>query len=340
MVTRWPIWVAASLLAATSALPRALAATLDDVRERGAIVCGVSEGITGFSRADDDGVWNGQDVEFCSALAAAVLGKKDAVKYRPLTPSNRFQALARGEIDVLASSSAATLSRDTELGIRFAGITFYDGQGFLVRRGSAVSSVLELSGASVCVLKGTSSEQGLADFFRRRQMRYQEVSSERWGDLVKAYASGGCTLLTGDVSLLALERSRLAEPSEHMILPELMTKEPLGPAVRQGDEQWFSIVRWALNALIAAEELGLTRENVDSSKESELLDVRRFLGLDANLGRAMGLERDWAYAMVKQVGNYGEIFDRNLGQQSPLKLDRGINNLWTKGGLMYALPLR
>jgi general L-amino acid transport system substrate-binding protein len=340
MVPRWPIIAAASTIAAVAAASAAFAGTLDDVRARGHLICGVSEGIAGFSRADENGVWSGLDADFCSALAAATLGNRQAVKFRPLAESNRFHALSGGDVDVLARATAWTLSRDTELGIRFAGVSFYDGQGFLVRRGNAVTSVLELSGASICVLKGTSAEQGLADFFRRRQMRFQLVVSERWRDLVKAYAGGGCALLTGDVSLLALERSRLADSADHMVLPELITKEPLGPAVRQGDEQWLGIVRWTLNALLAAEEMGLTSENIDGSRGSDLQDVRRFLGLDANLGRAMGLERDWAYRIVKQVGSYGEIYDRSLGPQSALKLERGINNLWTKGGLMYALPLR
>lgn len=336
----WTALAATTVLGISLGTPARAGTTLDEARARGYLICGVSEGTPGFSRVDEGGVWSGLDVDFCSAVAAAAIGSKDAVRFRPLSEADRFQALKAGEIDVLSRATAWTLSRDTELGVKFAGVLFHDGQGFLVRRGHAVTSVLELSGASVCVLGGTSAEQGLLDFFRSRQMRYQLVVGERWADLVKAYVAESCTLLTGDMSTLALERSRLPDPGEHMLLPELITKEPLGPAVRAGDDQWFGIVRWTLLALVAAEELGLTSQNIDGFKDSALQDVRRFLGLDANLGRAVGLERDWAYQLVKQVGSYGEIFDRNLGSKSPLALERGANSLWTKGGLMYAPPMR
>ena len=326
-------------LALTAGVP-AHGATLDDVRTRGHLVCGVSEGMTGFSRADERGEWSGLDVDFCAAVAVAVFGRKDAVTYRPLSAADHFRALRAGEIDLLSPATTWTLSRDTELGIRFVGVLFYDGQGFLVRRGQAVTSVLELSGSSICVLAGTGAEQGLVDFFRTRQMRYKAVAAERWADLIKAYATGGCTLLTGDSSLLALERSRFAASADHMLLPELVTKEPYGPVVRQGDDQWFAIVRWTLMALIAAEELGLTSQNVDGAGASQLQEVRRFSGANGNLGHGMGLQPDWALEVVKQVGNYGEAFDRNVGAKSILKLERGINNLWTKGGLMYAAPFR
>jgi general L-amino acid transport system substrate-binding protein len=333
--------IAAMCLAALSfAAGAASSATLEDVRARGHLICGVGDGVAGFSHVDERGVWSGLDVDFCGAVAAAVFGRKDAVKFRPLSAANGFQALRGNEVDLLARATTWTLSRDTELGLRFAGTIFYDGQGFLVRRGQAVASVLELSGASVCVLSGTAAEQGVVDYFRARQMRYQLVVAERWGDLVKAYVAGTCTLLSSDMSVLALERSRLAKPGDHMLLPELITKEPSGPGVRQGDDQWFAIVRWTLMALIGAEELGLTSENIDSLNTSTLLDIRRFLGLDANLGQAMGLERDWSHKIVKQVGNYGEIFARNVGANSALALERGVNGLWTKGGLMYAIPLR
>ena len=318
----------------------ATAATLDDIRARGYVLCGVSESKAGFSRVDERGVWSGLEIDFCGAVAAAAMGRRDAVKFRPLTESNRFQALKDGEIDVLARATTWTLSRDTELGVRFVGTLFNDGQGFLVRKSQGMSSVLELSGASICVMVGTNAEQGLNDYFRSRGMRYQRVPADRWEDLLKIYADGGCMLLTGDMSMLAYERSRMAKPGDHMLLPELITKEPLGPAVRLGDDQWFGIVRWTLFALIAAEELALTRENVDDRKSSPLTDVRRFLGLDANLGQAMGLDAEWAYRIVKQVGNYGEIYDRNVGAGTVLGLDRGDNDLWTDGGLMYAPPLR
>jgi general L-amino acid transport system substrate-binding protein len=320
--------------------PAAAGTTLDAIRARGSILCGIGEPEAGFSEIGETRVRSGLDVEFCSALAAAVLGSKDAVKYWPLSPNDRFKTLQAGDVDVLARGATWTLSRDTELGARFAGVLFYDGQGFLTRRGNAVASVLELSGASVCALPGPMGEQGVADFFNAQRMRYQIVTQAHWDDVVKAYAAGDCTVLSGDVSLLAVARSKMKQPADHMILPELTTKEPAGPAVRQDDAQWFAVVRWTLMALIEAEELGITSANVDAMRASNEPEVRRFLGLEANLGQALGLPRDWAYQIVKNVGNYGEIFDRTLGAKSNLKLARGLNNLWTKGGLMYAMPFR
>ena len=316
------------------------ASTLETIRSRGHVLCGVSEPQEGFSEVTEDGVRSGLDVEFCSALAAAVFGSKDAVKFWPLSANDRFKALQSGDVDVVARGAAWTLSRDTEFGAHFTGVLFYDGQGFLTRRGNAVASVFELSGASICALPGVMGEQGVAEFFGAQRMRYQIVAQENWDDLVKAYASGNCTVLTGDVSLLAVARSKLKTPDDHIILPELITKEPLGPAVRQDDPQWFSVVRWTLMALIEAEELGLTRDNVDAKRAATEPEIRRFLGLEANLGQALGLPRDWAYQMVKNVGNYGEIFERTLGMKSDLKLARGLNNSWTKGGLMYSMPFR
>jgi general L-amino acid transport system substrate-binding protein len=262
------------------------------------------------------------------------------VKYRVVTPANRYQALTAGEVDLLPRASGRTLSRDTELGVRYADTLFHDGQGFLIRRGYAVASILELSGTSVCVMAGTSAAQAVETFFQSRKMRYQPVAAERWSDAVKAYADGACTVLTGDVTVLAAERIRLANPGDHVLMPELISKEMLGPVVRQGDEQWFSIVRWTLAALIAAEELGITSQNVDALRASPNIDIRRFLGLEADLGQGMGLAREWSYQLVKQVGNYGDLFERNIGQKSPLAIERSINNLWTRGGLMSAGPLR
>jgi general L-amino acid transport system substrate-binding protein len=313
--------------------------TLDAIRARGHVLCGIGEVQPGFSE-EANGVRSGLDVEFCTALAAAVFGTKDAVKFWPLSANDRFKALQSGDVDVLARGAAWTLSRDTEFGARFTGVLFYDGQGFMTRRGNAVASVLELSGASICALPGVMGEQGVAEFFGAQRMRYQIVTQENWDDLVKAYAAGSCTVLTGDVSLLAVARGKLKAPADHIILPELITKEPLAPAVRQDDPQWFAVVRWTLMALIEAEELGLTRDNVDAERASNEPEVRRFLGLEANLGQALGLPRDWAYQIVKNTGNYGEIFDRTLGAKSELKLSRGLNNLWTKGGLMYSMPFR
>lgn len=314
--------------------------TLDAVRARGKVVCGVSDHEPGFSQVDPRGTWSGLDVEFCSALAAAVLGNRDAVKYLSLNPGDRFKALQDNEIDVLLGATSWTLTRDTELGARFANALYYDGQGFIIPRNHSIASVLELSGASICVLTGSSDETAIADFFGSRKMRYQLVTSDRWDDLVKTYSNNGCTVLTGDVSLLAYEKSRMPNSTDQMMLPEMITKEPYGPAVRVGDDGWFAVVRWTFMALVAAEDMNISSSNVDTMKSSPSHEVRRFLGLDADLGAPLGLSRDWAYQVVKQAGNYGEIFERTLGQGSSLKLDRGLNNLWSKGGLMYAAPFR
>ncbi|MBS0269900.1 MAG: amino acid ABC transporter substrate-binding protein [Proteobacteria bacterium] len=338
-------WAAACLLlAAGVAMPSAAwstpSNTLDAVRTRGRVICGVADHTPGFSEVNTRGTWSGLDVEFCSALAAAVLGNRDAVKYLSLNPGDRFKALQDSEIDVLLGATSWTLTRDTELGARFAGVLYYDGQGFIIPRNHSIASVLELSGASICVLPGSSDEAAIADFFGSRKMRYQLITADRWDDLVKTYSNGGCTVLTGDITLLAYEKSRLGNGSDQMILPEIITKEPYGPAVRIGDESWFAVVRWTLMALVAAEELNISSSNIETAKSSPSHEVRRFLGLDADLGAPLGLSRDWAYQVVKQGGNYGEIFERTLGQNSALKLDRGLNNVWTKGGLMYAAPFR
>ncbi|MCB1483377.1 MAG: amino acid ABC transporter substrate-binding protein [Hyphomicrobiaceae bacterium] len=314
--------------------------TLDAVKARGYINCGVGENSPGFSQVDSRGRWSGLEVEFCSALAAAVFGNKSSVKFRALQTSDRFKALQEGEVDVMLRGTSWTLSRDSELGAHFTAVLFYDGQGFLVPRSHAVSSVLELSGASICVLPGGAGERAVAEFFTRTKMRYQLITSPRWEDLVQAYVSGGCTVLTGDVSLLAHERSKLASPDDHSLLPEEISKEPIGPYVRAGDEAWFTIVRWTVMALIAGEEMGLTSSNVSSMESSSFVDVRRFLGQEANLGQPLGLARDWAEQVVRQVGNYSEIFERTFGKATPLRLERGLNNLWMKGGLMYAAPFR
>lgn len=327
-------------LALAFAPASAQATTLDDVRARGHLVCGVSEGMPGFAAVNGTGTWTGFDIDVCGAVAAATLGRRDAVKYRIVTPANGFQALMAKEVDILPRAHARTISRDTEYGVRYVDTLFHDGQGFMVRRGYAVASVLELSGASVCVMGASSAAQGLDTYFQARGMRYQVLTSEQWDEAVKGYAGGACTLLTGDITALAAARSRLQAPADHVILPELITKEKIGPVVRKGDEQWFSIVRWTIEALIAAEELGISRQNIDSLRNAPSVDVRRFIGLEADLGRAMGLPRDWSYQIVKQAGNYGEIFDRNVGQGSALKLDRRENNIWTKGGLLSAPPLR
>ncbi len=313
---------------------------LDVVRARGHVNCGVRDGATGFSSADSQGQWSGLDVDFCAALATAVFGRKSAVKFIPVKNVNDFQALRSGDVDVLPRSTSWTLTRDTELGVRFVGVLFYDGQGFLARRNHVISSVFALSGASLCVVVGTQSARAVRDFFDARKMRYQLVTSESWDDLVEIYGKGGCTVLAGDVSVLARARMKLAQPANHVVLPEMITKEPLGPVVRSGDEQWFSVVRWTLMALIAAEELGAKSDNIADLRQSSILAVRRFVGVEANLGASMGLAQDWTYQVIRQVGNYGEIFDRNLGENTAMGLHRGLNKLWNQGGLHYAAPFR
>jgi general L-amino acid transport system substrate-binding protein len=313
---------------------------LDAVRTRGKVVCGVTDHAAGFSEITPRGTWKGFDTEFCSALAVAIFGNRDAVKFLSLSAADRFKSLQEDEVDVLLGATTWTMTRDTELGARFTGALYYDGQGFIIPRNHSIASVLELSGASICVLADSSDESAIADYFGVRKMRYQRIQSDRWDELVKTYASGGCTVLTGDITLLAYEKSRLANGADHMLLPEMISKEPYGPAVRLGDDGWFAIVRWTAMALIAAEELNITSDNVDAMKSSPSHEVRRFLGMDADVGAPLGLPRDWVYQVIKQVGNYGEIFERTLGQNSSLKLDRGLNNLWSKGGLMYAMPFR
>jgi general L-amino acid transport system substrate-binding protein len=313
---------------------------LDAIRARGKVVCGVQDHAAGFSEVNPRGTWSGLDVEFCSALATAVFGNRDAVKYLSLNAADRFKSLQDGEVDVLLGATAWTLTRDTELGARFAGVLYYDGQGFLIPRNHSIASVLELSGASICALAGSSDEAAISDYFGSRKMRYQLITSDRWENLVKTYSDGGCTVLTGDVTLLAYEKNHLANGTDQMLLPELITKEPYGPAVRVGDDGWFAVVRWTAMALVAAEDLNISSGDIENMKSSPSHEVRRFLGLDADLGAPLGLSRDWAYQIIRQVGNYGEIFERNLGESSSLKIDRGLNNLWSKGGLMYAAPFR
>lgn len=316
------------------------ATTLETIRSRGHVLCGVGQDQPGFAQIDEERQRSGIDVEFCSALAAAIFGKREAVKFWPLSSNEGFKSLQSGDVDVLAHATAWTLSRDTELGAHFAGVLFYDGQGFLVHRGNAVTSVLELSGASVCALPGAAGEQAVAEFFGAKGMPFHKVTKANWDDLVMTYTAGSCTVLTGDITALALVRSKLAKPDDHIILPELIKKEPLGPAVRDDDEQWFEVVRWTLMALVAAEELGLSSTNVDAKRTSTIPQVRRFLGLEANLGQALGLTRDWAYQIVKNVGNYGEVYEKTVGAELPMKMKRGLNGLWTSGGLMYSMPFR
>ena len=317
------------------------ATTLEDVKAKGFVQCGVNTGLIGFGSTDDKGDWKGFDVDYCRAVAAAVFGDGNAVKFTPLTAKERFTALQSGEIDMLARNTTWTMSRDTSLGLTFAGVNYYDGQGFMVKKSLGVTSALQLGGASVCVQTGTTTELNLADYFKRNNMQYNSVAFEKLDETLQAYDSGRCDAYTTDASGLYASRLALTNPDDHIILPEIISKEPLGPVVRQGDDQWFNIVKWVSYALLDAEELGVTQKNVDEMKTSDNQEIRRLLGTDGTFGEALGLTNDWAANMLKTVGNYGEIFDRNIGQDSPLHIARGLNALWTtKGGIQYGMPIR
>ena len=323
------------------ASPARAGATLDKVKGAGTISCGVSTGLAGFSQPDNQGNYAGLDVDVCKAIAAALFGDPSKVKYVPLTAQQRFTALQSGEIDILSRNTTWTLQRDTELGLNFAPVVYYDGQGFMVPKKLGLKSAKELNGATICVQPGTTTELNLADYFRANKMTFKPLVIEKLDEVVAAYMSGRCDVFTTDRSGLAgIRVARAQNPDDHVILPEVISKEPLAPAVRQGDDQWHDIVSWAIYALIEAEERGITAKNVDDMLKSEAPDVKRMLGVTPGMGKALGLDEKWAYNEIKAVGHYGEIFERNVGKDSPLKLDRGINNLWTHGGLMYAMPIR
>ena len=332
--------IGAAVFGAASA---ASAATLADVKSKGFVTCGVSSGIPGFSNPDDKGEWSGIDVDYCRAIASAVFGDATKAKFVPLTSKDRFPALQSGEIDVLTRNTTWTVSRDSSLGFNFRTVNYYDGQGFVVKKALNVKSALELSGAAVCVQQGTTTELNLADYFKTNNLQYNPVVFEKESDATSAYDSGRCDVYTTDQSGLYAIRLKMKTPDENIVLPEIISKEPLGPAVRQGDDQWFDIVSWTHYALVQAEEFGITKANVDEiRKTSTNPDVRRFLGVekDTKIGTDLGLTNDWAYNIVKGVGNYGEVFERNIGTNTPLKIQRGLNALWTKGGLQYAPPVR
>jgi general L-amino acid transport system substrate-binding protein len=316
------------------------AALLDSVKQKGFIQCGVTQGLPGFSSPDDKGNWTGLDVDFCRAMSAAIFNDPNKVRYTPLTAKDRFTALQSSEIDVLSRNTTWTLSRDTSLGLNFAGIIYYDGQGFMIRKDKKVSSALELSGATVCTQTGTTTELNVADFFRARNMKYELVSFTTADETIKAYDAGRCDVFTSDVSQLYSMRLKLTKTGDHVVLPEVISKEPLGPLVRHGDDQWFDIVKWVLFALINAEELNVTQKNLDEQLKSANPEIKRLLGTEGNFGEQLGLTRDWVVRIVRHVGNYGEIFEKNVGINSPLGIDRGLNRLWTKGGLQYAPPIR
>jgi len=316
------------------------AQTLKTVRDRGALVCGVSQGLPGFSTPDDRGNWTGLDVDLCRAIAAAIFNDPGKVKYSPLSAKDRFTALQTGEIDVLSRNSTWTMSRDAQLGLNFAAVNYYDGQGFMVRKSLKVNSALELNGASICTQTGTTTELNVADYFRANKMRYEVVAFATADETVKAYDAGRCDVFTSDVSQLYAMRLKLAKPDDQVVLPEVISKEPLGPAVRQGDDQWFDIVKWVFFAMVNAEELGVTSKTVDEAMKSNSPDVRRLVGTEGNFGEQIGLSKDWAARIIKHVGNYGESFERNVGSGSRLNIDRGLNRLWSKGGIQYAPPIR
>jgi len=328
------------MLAVISFTGVAMAGTLDDVRDKGAISVGVNEGLFGFSKPDKKGVWRGLDVDTARAISVAVFGVPDKLKFVPLSAKTRFTALQSGEIDVLTRNCTQTLSRETALGLNFVQVNYYDGQGFLVPKKLGVKSAKELDGATVCVLPGTTTELNLADYFRANNMKMNPVVIESTPELAKAFFAGRCDVLTSDASQLASTRSVSPSPDDYDILPEIISKEPLAPVVRHGDDQWYDIVNFSVLALIAAEELGITSKNVDQMAKSKDPKVMRFLGVTAGNGKALGLDEKWAYNIIKQIGNYGEIFERNVGVNTPLKLERGFNDLWTRGGLMYAPPFK
>ncbi|MAZ82226.1 MAG: amino acid ABC transporter substrate-bindnig protein [Hoeflea sp.] len=332
--------VAGVAVAAGLGATAASAATLDDVKAKGFVQCGVSTGLAGFSAPDDAGDWKGIDVDLCRGVAAAIFEDASAVKYSPLSAKERFTALQSGEIDVLSRNTTWTMSRDTELGLNFAGVNYYDGQGFMVRKSLGVNSALQLSGASVCVQTGTTTELNLTDYFKANNMTYNPVVFEKLEEVNAAYDSNRCDVYTTDQSGLYAIRLGLSAPDEHVVLPEVISKEPLGPVVRQGDDQWFNIVKWVHFAMINAEELGVTSENVDEMMDSENPNIQRLLGKEGTFGEAVGLKNDWAYQVIKNVGNYGEVFEANVGESTPLGIARGLNALWTNGGLQYAPPIR
>ncbi len=316
------------------------AATLDNVKQRGTLICGVSQGLPGFSTPDDKGVWTGLDVDVCKAIAAAIFNDPAKVKFVPLTAKDRFTALQSSEVDVLSRNTTWTISRDTSLGLNFAGVTYYDGQGFMVRKSLKVKSALELNGASVCTQTGTTTELNVADYFRSQKLKYEIVAFATNDETIKAYDNGRCDVFTTDASGLYAERLKLAKPDDHIVLPEIISKEPLGPAVRHNDDQWLDIVKWTTFALITAEELEITQANVDQMLKSDNPEVKRLLGTEGAYGEGLGLTKDWAYRIIKHVGNYGEVFERNVGVTTKLGIARGQNALWNKGGLQYAPPVR
>ena len=332
---------AAAALISLTVAGAAQASTLSDVKGKGFIQCGVSQGVPGFSNPDQAGNWTGIDVDICRAVAAAVFGDASKVKYTPLSAKERFTALQSGEIDILSRNTTWTLVRDTALGLNFAGVNYYDGQGFMVRKDLGVKSAKELAGAAVCVNIGTTTELNMADFFRANNMDYKPVVFEKADEVVAAYDAGRCDVYTTDRSALAAQRLKLKNQDAHMVLPETISKEPLGPVVRHGDDQWLDIVKWSLYLMVEAEENGVSQANVDDLKANTKDPIqRRILGVEGDLGKNLGVGNDWGYQIVKQVGNYGDVYDKHVGPSTAVGLARGVNALWKDGGLQYAMPVR
>ncbi|SEK76206.1 amino acid ABC transporter substrate-binding protein [Halomonas daqiaonensis] len=319
----------------------ASAATLDEVQERGQLRCGVNVGLSGFSSPDQDGTWQGLDVETCRGIAAAIFGDPESVSFTPLTAKERFTALQSGEIDVLSRNTTWTATRDNSLGLNFTATTFYDGQGFMVAKDLGIEGPEQFDGASICIQSGTTHELNLADYFPSRGIDIQTVTFDTPDQTAQGFASGRCDILTSDTSQLSALRLQLPEPDSVEILETLISKEPLGPVVRQGDDQWFDIVKWSIFAMVNAEELGVNSDNVDDMKANPPNPkVARLLGVDGNYGEQLGISNDWAYNIVKHVGNYGEVFDSTVGEDSPMQISRGVNALWNEGGILYAPPIR
>ena len=338
----WALGATTCLFAATAAT----AGTLDDVKTKGFVQCGVSQGLIGFSNPDSANNWTGLDVDFCRAVAAAIFNDPTKVKFSPLSAKERFTALQSGEVDLLSRNSTWTMSRDTAMGMKWAGVTYYDGQGFMVKKSLGIDSALKLDGATVCTNTGTTTELNLADYFKKNNMKYQVVAIEDANQVRQAYDEGRCDIFTTDQSGLYAERLQLKNPEDHIVLPEIISKEPLGPLVRQGDDAWFNVVKWTYYALLTTEEFGITQANVDEMKTATNPEIQRILGVKnadgsaAGFGTGIGLDEEWIVHIVKGVGNYGEIFERNVGLNTPLKIARGKNALWNNGGLQYAPPIR
>ncbi len=332
------IWLAVCAL--TSTAMAANSPTLERVKKNGYLRCGVNEGLIGFASPDAKGNWTGFDVDFCRGLAAVILNDPNKVRFTPTSAKVRFTVLQSGEVDLLSRNTTWTMSRDVQLGLEFIAVSYYDGQGFMVPKKLNVTGAKQLNGATVCTNTGTTTELNLADYFRANNLKYKIIAFEKNNEVLAAYDAGRCDAYTTDASGLYAEKLKLKNPNDHLILPEIISKEPLGPAVNHGDQQWADLVRWTFFALVNAEELGVTSKNVDQMLKSPNPEIRRLLGVEGAFGEGLGLTKDWVVRLVKRVGNYGEIFERNVGQGSQLKIKRGLNALWNKGGVMYAPPVR